>query len=1023
MLHSAIYQLSDSPRQPVASLRFFLLSSLRDFYDGASMENGHGFFLVPNFCGWFAQKTRGRMIASILSSCCAIFAACTAFCADQSGDASNAPPASAPRPNIPNPLPGFRVQPGFRIEQVAAEPTVEAPVAMAFDENGRLFVAEMRDDPNRRDADPHLGRIRMLEGMDDDGVFHNSTVYADDLAWPSALACYAGGVFVAATPDIIYLKDSKGDGVADIRKVVLTGFGGTNTPSVRSLLNNFKWGLDNRIHGAAAGLDGIITASNWPSGPVSISGSDFSFDPRSLAVFPETGPSQSGLSFDQNGRRFTSDFARPLRLAMHEQRYVLRNPYYMPPPGFFDVASPATPLFRASSSSAAKPGTNGLSAVAATNIFAFSWLTNAHGCLIYRGSAFLTNYLGNAFIADPSAHVVHRLSVRDRGLEALGERPPEERQSEFVVCTDPSFSPVQVAEGPDGAIYIVDMQDSRERGRIYRIVPANFKRPKPGQLGRASTYELVAALAGNDGWHWDSAARLLYEKADRNAVRLLGNMLSNSRVPLARLHALCALQGLGALQEADVLRGLRDSDARVREHAVLLAEGVITNGTFSDLLWGQLKSLAGDPSIDVRYQLAFSVAEFGRRDKALVLGEIVRRDPANRWIRHAVLSSLAEGAGDLFVFLASDPQFLNDPVGNEFLRELARMIGLKGRLDEVRQATAFLVQPQLDRLNVFGMLAALGEGLRDTRSSLVMANPQGGLERFFSVAMETAIDSFSPPAVRIQAVRLTGVSSYTFADTSDWLLMLCNPGPWPDLRVAAINAVAHYDDPRAVTGLLDRWQTFPPFLRTQAIAALLGRRSHVALMVEAIERGRLPATDLSSTQRDFLRTYNDPAVSERAVRIYGPLSPRRPTALDLFRPSLKLRGVRERGQTTFVARCSGCHQLGGVGQVFGPSLVAARPKGRESILTSIIEPSAEVPSRYATCVAQTYDGDNLIGISSNEELGNLTLRQPGGGWVIRPHVSVGSLQFQSWSLMPEGLEQGLSTQDMADLLEYIMTAP
>src|SRR5262249_34485161 len=148
----------------------------------------------------------------------------------------------------------------------------------------------------------------------------------------------------------------------------------TNAPSVSSLLNNFRWGLDNRIHGAAAGIDGIITASNWPSGPVSISGSDFSFDPRSLAVFPETGPSQSGLSFDHNGRRFTSDFGRPLRLAMYEQRYTFRNPYYLPAPGFIDVASPATPLFRAPQSAVGNAGTNGLaaasSAVAVTNVSA-----------------------------------------------------------------------------------------------------------------------------------------------------------------------------------------------------------------------------------------------------------------------------------------------------------------------------------------------------------------------------------------------------------------------------------------------------------------------------------------------------------------------------------------------------------------------------------------------------------------------------------------------------------------------------
>ena len=924
-------------------------------------------------------------------------------------------------------LSSFRVQPGFRLELVAAEPQVAAPVAIAFDEHGRLFVAEMLDylDPHK---DPHLGRVRVLTGLDAEGVYQTSSVYAEDLVLPSALACYAGGVFVAAMPDVFYFKDSKGDGVADLRKVVLTGFGGTNTPNLRALVNNFNWGLDNRIHGAAADVGGLITASNWPSTPVSLAGFDFSFDPRSLAVFPETGPSQSGLTFDQNGRRFTCDYSCPLRLPMYAPRYAVRNPFYVEPPEMIDVASPDSSILHWKSSGTAAAGSNSRGAASntnapvATNLLTATWLTNAQGCLIYRGGAFPTNYLGNAFVADPSAHAVHRMVLRENGLEPVAERAPEDRQSEFLVSRDPSFHPMQVVGGPDGAIYIVDRQEEPERGRIYRVVPINFLRPKPPQMGKARTYDLVAALAGNDGWHLDTAARLLYERHDPNSIGLLTNMLNNSRVSSARLRSLYALEGQGMLEGAHVARALQDSDPRVREHAILLSELVATNGDVSDEIWNLLRARSTDPSLHVRYQLAFSAGEFARPDKVRVLAEVLRRDPANRGIQNAVWSSAAEGAGNLFLILANDPRVLNDPAGNAFLHQLATMIGTKGRMDEIQQVTSFAAQPQLDRFQVFGMLADLGQGLRMTRSSLVMANPQGRLERFFSTAMEAAIDSFSPPATRVQAVRLTGVSSYSFADTSDWLLMLCNPQPWLELRATAMATVAHYDDLGAVTGLLNRWSTFPPVLRRQAVASLLGRRSHVLAIVQAIERGILPAGDLSSTQRDFLRTYSDPAVSERALRLFGQRSTARSGVMDLFRPALRLTGIAEQGQTTFLARCSGCHQLGVVGQPFGPSLIAARPKGKESILISILEPNAYVPARYQTCVVQTQDGDNLVGIQSGENLGNLTLHQPGGTGLVCPRLNVRNIYIQPWSLMPEDLEQGLSPQDMADLLEYIMTA-
>src|SRR5439155_6629787 len=137
--------------------------------------------------------------------------------------------------------------------------------------------------------------------------------------WPSAVACYGGGIFVAATPDILYFKDADGDGVADQRKVVFTGFGADpSKPDPEALLNSFVWGLDNRIHGGSAGIGGVITPVGAPgTSPFALRHDDFAFDPRTLSISAQAGPAHTGLSFDNRGRKYVSDLSRPLQTTMY----------------------------------------------------------------------------------------------------------------------------------------------------------------------------------------------------------------------------------------------------------------------------------------------------------------------------------------------------------------------------------------------------------------------------------------------------------------------------------------------------------------------------------------------------------------------------------------------------------------------------------------------------------------------------------------------------------------------------------
>ena len=929
---------------------------------------------------------------------------------------------------VTNAFASFRIEKGFRLELVASEPLVTAPVAMAFDENGRLFVAELPEAADRPKAQPQAGRIRMLQDTNGDGVFETSTVFADNLPPVSAVACYGGGIFLGATPDLLYLKPTATNATVLERQVFFSGFGGTNDAGALARVNNLNWGLDNRFHGVTGGIDGGEPVAGAPGGasPV-VAGSSFAFDPRTFAISAEDGPALTGSCFDDRGRKFVSEGSRPLRVAMYERRYAGRNPFFAVPLQMLDAASPATPIFPFTASGPSEAGgvtprpTNVLAPALfqATNAAASAWLTNACGSAVYRGSAFPPDYAGNVFVADPHARVVHRMVLRESGLEPVVSRAPEDRNVEFLASKDASFRPVQIVNGPDGVLYIADRQTVGNRGRIYRVVPVNFMRPRTPQLGKARTYDLVATLSHPNGWQRDTAARLLYARRDPAAPAQLASVLAYSMSPLARLHALHALEGAGALSQVQLARALADADERVREHAVLLSEKLAARGAGANPMWNRFPKLAADPSLRVRYQLAFTLGELQPTDIGQALAEILRRSPANPWMQAAVLSSAAEGAGNLFVALAGDTRFRGDPAGREFLRRLATMIGVRGRPDDTAPLLEFMARTPLQPQQAFMLAYALGQGLRRSGGSLPQVDPEGRLQKYYVEALRMAGNNFLFDPVRVEAVRLLGVDSYTFATAGDRVLLLLGTGQPEAVEIAAIGALGRFNDPQIAPALFRRWRVLTPRSRREAVTALLARSNRAADVMAALGDGRISRADVAPAQLDFLRTHRDPAISREALRLFGPVPAQRPAALRQFSPALRLTGVPDRGRGIFLARCSACHRLGGEGQALGPDLAAARIGGKESILKAIVEPDAGIRPEFATYVIETATGENLIGLLRDQNSTTLTLAQPYGVDIVLPRANVPYLRSQDWSLMPAGLEEGLTPQAMADLLEYI----
>ncbi|MFM8335106.1 MAG: PVC-type heme-binding CxxCH protein [Opitutaceae bacterium] len=253
----------------------------------------------------------------------------------------------------------FEMIPGFEMQLVAAEPLVRSPIVAAFDEDGGLYVGEMLDYPyNPRsrtrvawqrsfapDAEP-LGTVRLLRDTDGDGVYDRSTVFADKLLWVGGIVPWKGGVYVASPPDIWYLKDTDGDGRADIREKVFTGFA---MDRQQTFVNSLLFGLDHAIHGTGGGHGGEIRPAGDPAAaPRNLAGRDFLFSPGSHRFELENGSRQFGMTFDDWGNRFLCDQGNPGFHVVLPLRYLARNPHFTPPATVHPMAPSSEPLHRLS---------------------------------------------------------------------------------------------------------------------------------------------------------------------------------------------------------------------------------------------------------------------------------------------------------------------------------------------------------------------------------------------------------------------------------------------------------------------------------------------------------------------------------------------------------------------------------------------------------------------------------------------------------------------------------------------------
>jgi putative membrane-bound dehydrogenase-like protein len=930
----------------------------------------------------------------------------------------------------------FQTLPGFHMEQVAAEPLVCSPVACSFDENGRLFVIEMRD-YSEQDKE-RLGRVRMLEDTDGDGVFDKSTIYAEDLSWPTAIICYGGGVFVGAPPDVYYLKDADGDGKADQRKLVFTGFERGN---VQGLMNSFNWSLDNRIHGATSLSGAHVRRPDDPNGKViDLGGRDFSFDPRTLDLRPESGGAQHGLSFDDWGRRFVCSNSDHIQAVMFEDRYLERNPYVTAPPPRLSIAAdgPQAKVFRISP---VEPWRVLRTRLRVAGVVPgpiegggqpAGYFSGATGTTIYRGNAWPVEYRGQAFIGDVGSNLVHRKVIEPEGVGFVARRVDDGK--EFVASSDIWFRPVQFANAPDGTLYVLDMYreviehpaslppaikkhldltSGRDRGRIYRIVPDGFQQHERPNLGTMTTGQLVATLEHRNGWHRDTAARLLYERQDPAAKTPLEKLAATSKLPEARVHATYALAGMKALTPQVVRRALDDDHPRVREHAMRLAETVPHESFERELI-----QTARDPDPRVRYQAAFTLATVSSSQKNAALTRLLNESGGDPWTRFAALTSLTSGAGEILPALT--PEALN-----HVAEPLCAQAAAGGDAAELRRVLQAL--PANDGPLRKAMLRGLSRGLaggggRSLREVVAKGSAEERkLADILAAARRTAADPNAAPPARAEAARLLALGS--FEDGREVLTGLLSGRHPQEVQLAAISALDRFTEPEVGAALVRSWPTFTPRLRIAAADAIFSRARRAALFLDAVDAGKIPPSDVDASRLRALESSEDPALAARAQKMIASLKRgRREDVVAAYLGALELKGDSAKGKVTFQKTCAACHRLEGLGHEIGPNLAAMQNRGAEAILVNVLDPNREVNPQFLDYIVTTTDGRTLTGMLAAETANSVTLRRAEGASDTVLRTNIKQMRSSRVSIMPEALEQQIDPQGMADLIAYIMSA-
>ncbi len=935
-------------------------------------------------------------------------------------------------------LSAFHIHDGFRIELMASEPLVRDPVSFDWDTNGNLLVVEMHDYPEGTDGEGKAGgRIVVLRDTDGDEVLDTSSVFVDGLSFPTGARPWRDGVLVTTVPDIVFAVDRSGDGKADVVETLYTGFGHGNE---QHLVNGFAWGLDNWLYCANGDSSGIVRSKRTGK-EIDIRGHDFRIRPDEGLLELVAGQTQFGRTRNDWGDWFGSNNPNPIFHFALESRFLRRNPMFSRSRSRH-VLYPR--LSRVYPTSRTLPRVN---MPHEANRF-----TSCCGLTLRRDDAFGPQFENSAFVSEPAHNLVHRIELEPQGATFRGGRPTGDQGREFLASSDNWFRPTKLRYGPDGALWIADMyreviehpqyfyiegfEDVNARagedlGRLYRIVPVNYEpRPIP-TLGSMNAHELAAQLGSPSGWVRDMAHQLLVEQQATEVTEHLRERVGNSSNPRERLHALCVLDGIGKLDVKLVKIALDDSHPAVRRHAVRLAEKAIES---TEALGAALLAKLSDPDPHVQLQAIYRLGDWNSPKAGTALAALFVRHSDDEFLASAIESSASTHLEPMLA--AALQETTNDALRERFLPMALRLSD--DRPDLSQKIIEHLTEPGAAGFSAWQYRGA-GQAAKDLADQLergaeLSQQARRRLNAMYERGLDVARQTEAPEELRQAALSFVGRGArlrrqqdsgeeLAAADLNA-LSEMVNPQTPPAIQRAVIESLGEFTDVQATATLLRGWRRYTPQLKRQVGGILLRRAEWAERFLDAIDADEVKVQEIDAVQRRWMMRYDNETIRTRAKKLFvSTASADRQKVVDRFKNADVAAASRERGLVVFDTKCSPCHNLAGRGHSVGPDLALLTDRSTPALLVAIFDPNRGVEEKYTQYNLVTRDGRVWSGIFADESGGAITLLGQDRQRFEVARSDIVSAESAGISLMPEGLEEGLSDEDVADLLAFIQRPP
>lgn len=941
----------------------------------------------------------------------------------------------------------FSLPDGYEIEVVAAEPLIVDPVNFAVAPDGKLWVVEMRDYPLGMDGKGEPGgRIRVLTDDNGDGRYDSAVTFMDKVRYVTGVLPWKDGAWVSAAPHVSFARDTNGDGSADEVTPWLEGFIDAN-PQHR--INGFERGLDGWIY-LAAGDSTDHVKSLITGEVVQTSRRDIRFHPKTGKVEALGGQTQNARVRDDWGHWFGNTNSEPLMQFPIEDRDLRRNPWVPSPPSSVritdpEVAPPVHPTSR--------------TVDRFNDLWAADRFTSACGTGIFRDTTWGPEMYGAAFVCEPVHNLVVRYKLVQDGVTFKAVRFAEDTEREFLSSSDNWFRPTRAMTGPDGCLWIADMyrhviehpewipeawqarldvRAGEDKGRIYRVRRKGQERGlsfRDQNLQRHDNDSLLAHLNRTrgmmiNGWQRDTIQQLILTRdanpKDSHMLRRVLGSAPNNQPPASnqtKLQVLAILSGLGELQADDLAVSL-NAYAPNKAAAALrfLTPDLLDQSRIVELL----PSLIKHESLEVRYELALKLGDCNSPKVPQWLCELILSDPNDPWLRAAILSSAPKHADTLLPLVIQ--KFPADETRATWVGHLV--------------ATILAEKPEAGLARIFKAIGGEAEGDANVWKLVAMADtlrilrdrgtPLSQLLKAQDAELQVAFESVQPTfqrtrmlieAVdqplreRLAAIQIAGELTVDRACDVTLLYGLLAPRWSIEVTSAAIARLTQLED---VGGILSAWPTLSPIARREAQVLFVARQSTALALLKAVEAGQIPVGDLDAATRNALAESKSEKVRELAAKVLATAAKStRGEVLAKFQPVLTLTGDDAHGRVLFEKKCATCHKHRDLGNEIGPQLVALQNKSGEFLLRAILDPNQAVESKYTGYVATTKDGRTFTGMIIDETATSLTLARTDGKKDTVLRVDIEELKSTGKSFMPEGLEQELTTQDLADVFQFV----